>query len=167
MAALPLDGLCDLQSNAPDQQFWLRHSPKWPLLRRVRSPHALGLLMALLKDNGGLEALLLPSLKELVLVDITFYEHVNLLLCAALKKRKKQGVPLETLALRLCFHHPRHDNGAAVVELISKNVANTLGPEDTYEIRQVSTWYPLAHGPFIEDEIFHKETYSDTNDDDD
>ncbi|KAH9170620.1 hypothetical protein EDB89DRAFT_1276363 [Lactarius sanguifluus] len=109
MEALPLDGLVTLtaqnRNNPFNRQFWLRHAPKWPLLRRVRltPPAERGFREMLMEDNEGRGGPLLPLLKTLVLVDIALLERRNLRLCDALTKRVEQGVPLETLDLCGCF----------------------------------------------------------------
>ena len=73
LSALPLDGLNTLIAQdflIPNEVFWLRHVPRWPLLRHVRlvAPMDHGFKEILLRDDGGHKDPLLPSLKELVLV---------------------------------------------------------------------------------------------------
>jgi hypothetical protein len=105
--ALPLDGLVTLAAHncvRLDEQVWLRHAPRWPLLEHVQlAPRAARGLreMLLLEDKGGHEGPLLPSLTKLVLVDGTsLSKRRTLRLCNALKKRVEQGVPLKVLELR-------------------------------------------------------------------
>ena len=107
MTALPLDSIVTLtvrHDTHLDTRFWLRHAPKWPLLQRVKltPPEARGFRELLLQGNGSCEDPLLPSLTELVLIDVTLSEHRTLRLCDALMARVEQGVPLETLDLRSC-----------------------------------------------------------------
>ncbi|KAF8268678.1 hypothetical protein EI94DRAFT_1714278 [Lactarius quietus] len=171
MEALPLDGLVmlaaqdleidgELARDLSTEQFWLRHSPKWSLLQRVRlaPPADCGFIKTLREDSGGRENPLLPSLTELVVV----YASLNELpLCDVLIKRVEQGVPLEMLDLRLC------QNYGGAVRLFSEIVVDVLGPEEASEAREQmeSLWNPLARGPFIE--ISGEEAESDTDDDDD
>ncbi|KAH9058298.1 hypothetical protein EDB87DRAFT_1685470 [Lactarius vividus] len=137
MDALPLEGLVTLTAHwekRTSPQLWLHHAPKWPRLWLVRlTPFAAhGFREALLEDNGGRESPLLPSLTKLVLVetaliDTTPSAHMTLRLCDALMKRVEQGVPLETLDLRLCLATSR------AVELLSEIVVDVLCPEETVE----------------------------------
>jgi hypothetical protein len=180
MAGLPLDGLVmlaahDLGSQSrherdlPTRQFWLHLSPKWPLLQRVRlaPPAARGFIAMLLEDNGGRERPVLPSLTELIVVDFSLYALSFLPLCEALMKRVEQGVPVETLDLRMCLPHP---DGRAEdwFRLLSEIVVDVLAPEKTYEAREQmkSMWKIVARGPFVDDDNFRGHNYSDTGSDD-
>ena len=145
MSVLPLDGLITLIvrefSIPPDKQFWLRHSPQWPLLRHVQlaAPSQCGFKEMLLHDNGGRESPLLPSLKELELAG-----EVSENWESAVMKRVEQGVPLELLDLRMCG-----PNNFVALELPSENVVNILGPENTGE-QMKSAWRTVARAPFRE-----------------
>ncbi|KAF8257754.1 hypothetical protein EI94DRAFT_1757048 [Lactarius quietus] len=112
LAALPLDNLETLIAQdliSPlSEDFWLLNSPKWPLLRRLRL-------------QGGRENPLLPSLKELALVDSRLHENWTLCLCDVLMKRVEQGVPLEMLDLP--------------IRLLGEIVDDVLGPEGEFEAR--------------------------------
>ena len=111
MAALPLHGLSTLvavdlyvDQRAGDRghsQFWLDLLPNWPLLRRMRlAPKMLsGFILALLEDCTNL---LLPSLTELALAETTLNADWTSCLLDVLMKRVEQGIPLETLDLRMC-----------------------------------------------------------------
>jgi hypothetical protein len=131
MESLPLDGLATLtvqnRTRTLDEQFWLRHVPRWPLLRCIRlSPYAWrGFRGMLLEDNVGCESPLLPSLTKLALINTALCPRRTLRLCDALMKRVEQGVPLETLDLRTCLSSSR------VIELLSEIVVDVLGPEET------------------------------------
>ena len=172
MTALPLDSLVmlaaqDLVGLAHDltDQFWLRHLPKWPLLRRVRlaPPVIYGFLATLLKDNGGRESPLLPSLTDLVIVmdPSDCVDPASTHLCNALIKRVEQGVPLEILDLRM--YYPSHDTSAEI-RALSEIVVNVLepnlegGPEERLDasaqmtLRMMRSWSLLAHGPFAKDD---------------
>ncbi|KAF8257753.1 hypothetical protein EI94DRAFT_1757046 [Lactarius quietus] len=152
VAALPLNGLLTLITqdhlSPPFDRFWLHDSPKWPLLRRVRltSIVAERFIDWLLADEEGRENPLLPSLKELVLVDSYFYENWTLRLCDVLMKRVEQGASLEMLDLRTCCLDP--DNPGAV-RLLSEIVVDVLGPETPDARAQVISMLDhLSHGPF-------------------
>ncbi|KAH9030014.1 hypothetical protein EDB84DRAFT_1495541 [Lactarius hengduanensis] len=121
MTALPMDGLVTLTSQvftspSPlNTQSWLRQAPRWPLLQRVRlaTPAARGFTEMLLEDTGDHKCPLLPSLTNLVLIDVRLSARRTLRLCDALMKRVEQGVPLETLDLRTCLATSR------AIELLS------------------------------------------------
>ena len=189
MAALPLDGLLTLaavdlellqnqRSHSRDltmQQFWLSLIPNWPLLRRVRLAFITlpGFIKALQDDSKNP---LLPSLTELVLVDTPLYTHWTHRLCDVLMKRVEQGVPLETLDLRMCY---RNILNLTAVRLLGEIVADLLppfdflGPEETEESRGAglvmldnikTLWYPLCpQPPYPFSEGDH---HSDANDND-
>jgi hypothetical protein len=138
MAAVPLDGLVTLITQdfltPPFEQFWLLTLPRLPLLRHVRltSVVATKFIDWLQADEGGRENPLLPSLKELVLVDAYLYEDWTLRLCEALMKRVEQGVPLEMLDLRMCRPDPGYP---AAVRILREIVVDVLGPEETPDAR--------------------------------
>ena len=107
MITLPLDSLVTLtvqHYTCLNAQFWLRHVPKWLLLQRVQltPPEARGFRELLLQGNGSCSDPLLPSLTELVLIDVTLSEHRSLRQCEAVMAHVEQGVPMETLDLRSC-----------------------------------------------------------------
>ncbi|KAH9021620.1 hypothetical protein EDB85DRAFT_413120 [Lactarius pseudohatsudake] len=154
-AALPLDGLVMLTAkhlNSPPSldsrpiiDFWLRCAPRWPLLRRVRLGNSTqqGFIQMLLEENEGGESPLLPSLTELVVDSIRFYDYSTLRLCDALMRRVEQGVPLEKLDLRVCW-----DDSSTAVPLLSEIVVDVLGPVETdkerYQIGDM--WDPVIRG---------------------
>lgn len=154
MAALPLDSLVTLTAQNRtmlfDKQVWLRHAPRWPLLRRVRlgPPAARGFREMLLEDNRESERPSLPSLTNLVLVESALSARRTLCLCDALMKRAEQGVPLETLDLRTCLATSR------AVQLLGEIVVDVLGPEETLETgaQRFSTWDSGARGLFVHDD---------------
>ncbi|KAF8262926.1 hypothetical protein EI94DRAFT_1742155 [Lactarius quietus] len=162
MAALPLGGLVTLiaQDFTPDKQFWFRHSPDWPLLRRVQlGPVQQGFKEMLLEDDEGRESPLLPSFTELVLVG-SLSEDWTL----ALMMRVEQGVPLELLDLRMCV--PR---SPVQVRLLSEIVVNVLDPEETSDAvgQMISMWKTVARGPFTEEVHLVAEDYSYPSDESD
>ncbi|KAF8267401.1 hypothetical protein EI94DRAFT_1801738 [Lactarius quietus] len=136
IATLPLDSLVTLtaQRVTPlDNQLWLRHTPRWSLLQRVRlaPPAARGFREMLLQDNSGRECPLLPSLTTLDLIDAELSGPMTFSLCDILMKRVEQGVPLETLDLHTC----RATSHA--VRLLGEIVVNILGPA---EIQDIKIW---------------------------
>jgi hypothetical protein len=118
MASLPLDKLVTLaahdlsssrhEGDFPMMRLWFHLSPKWTFLQRVRlgPAAARGFIVMLMQDKGELEGPLLPSLTELVMVGFSSYSISLLPLCNAFMKRVEQGVPLETLDLRMCAPPP-------------------------------------------------------------
>ena len=162
ITALPLDGLVmltvpyrDVDLSMPE--FWLRHSPKWPLLRRVRlAPCAGRGFVDMLEADGGREIPLLPSLTELVLLDVELSAQWTRCLCDALMKRVEQGVPLQMLDLRWYSH----GYDPADLRLLSEIVVDflgpvySLGPDERLDAmgkamrRMMGLWEDLTHGPF-------------------
>jgi hypothetical protein len=133
MAALPLGSLVTLTAQnctrPLDEQFWLRHVLRWPLLRSVRLwPSAAYGFREMMKDNGGHENPLLPSLTKLVLIKTALLARRTLHLCDALRKRAEMGVPLKMLDLRRCLGYTSHFVGP-----LRDIVAEVLSPEETLE----------------------------------
>ena len=172
MAALPLSGLVTLIAQDHVswrfEPFWPHNSWKWPLLRRVLLAPIVATRFTdlLLADNGGCEDPLLPSLKELVLIDTQLDEHRTRGICDALMKCVEQGVSLEMLDLRACSPDPANPEA---VQLLSEIVIDVRGPEETLDAReQLRSMWDLDHGPFKDDsseKAYQSET--DDNDDDD
>ena len=104
----------------------------------------------MLEDNGGHDSPLLPSLTVLVLVGNigSLYrppDHL-MILYDALMKRVEQGVPLETLDLRMCVFIP------VGYRLLSEIVADVLVPEtDEEEGRMSSMWDSVCRDLFVVD----------------
>jgi hypothetical protein len=167
MAALPLDCLVTFIAQdfiIPDEQFWFRHAPRWPLLRHVRlaAPIDFGFKEMLLRDYGGHESPLLPSLKELVLVG-----SLSKNWALALTKRVAQKVPLELLDLRMCIPH-----GIEEHMLLCGLESEVLAPDISYsEARKqmISVWKTVARGILVKEPDFDVEEsdYSYTTDDSD
>ena len=153
MEALPLGSIVTLTAqhrSRLDEQFWLRHAPKWPLLQCVRlaPPEARGFIEMLLQDNGGRENPLLPSLIELVLVDVKLTARRTDRLCNALMKRAEQGVPLETLEMRKC------DVTHFALRLLSEIVVYVWGPAKPFEVWEGIPFSldATVGGPFVPEE---------------
>ena len=154
MRAIPLDGLVTLviqdPLTPPFEQPWLPNLPKFPLLQHLRLTSAVATRFIdwLQTDDGGCEDPLLPSLKELVVVDAHLYEDWTLHLCEALMKRVEKRVPLEMLDLRTCHPDPGYP---AAVRLLGEIVVNILGPEETLDARAqiISMWDHSAPGSFV------------------
>jgi hypothetical protein len=165
MAALPLDGLVTLIAQdfkIPDELFWFRHAQRWPLLWHVRlaAPTDHGFKEMLLRDDGGPENPLLPSLKELVLVG-----SLSKNWALALTKRVAQQVPLELLDLRMSVLHSHEDHA-----LLGGLALEVLAPEDYLSRAQeqmISVWRTVACGILIEevDSDVEDSDYSYTTDD--
>jgi hypothetical protein len=148
MAALPLDGLVTLIAQdfkIPDELFWFRHAQRWPLLWHVRlaAPTDHGFKEMLLKDDGGHENPLLPSLKELVLVG-----SLSKNWALALTKRVAQQVPLKLLDLRMSVPHSHEDHA-----LLGGLAFEVLAPEILSKARNqmISVWRTVACGILIEE----------------
>ena len=179
MAGLPLDGLltlvavdlelmlnylCQFQ-DLTMQQFWLGLLPNWPLLRRVRMMDIAlgGFLMALLEDCRSPPV---PSLTELALGYTVIDPVWTYYLPDALVKRVEQGVPLETLDLRMCITMPYNSAERRWFSEISGVVdvlhpIDFLDPEDTerchaaglFKSGKMSTmWRPLSSYPSESDD---------------
>ncbi|KAI9453528.1 hypothetical protein BJY52DRAFT_834031 [Lactarius psammicola] len=167
IAALPLDSLRTLTAHHRtllNEQFWLRHAPRWPLLQRVRlaSPAAGGLREMLLQDNGGGGCPLLPSLTRLDLVETALSARRTLRLCDAFMKRAEQGVPLEALDLSTCFVTSR------AVRLLSEIVVDVWGPAEDLEKESILfAWDSATRDPFVSDDNSGTEDYSDEDNEDD
>jgi hypothetical protein len=175
ISALPLDDLVTLiakgsMTSLHFGEVSLPNSPKWPLLRRVRLMNSdiSRFLDWLRADEGGCENPLLPSLKELVLVECFLDESQTLCLCDALMKRVEQGVPLEMLDLRTCDLDQSYP---AAVRLLSEIVVDVLGPEESFDARSliISTWDGLTCGPFVghDPDYDDSDTGPDDEDEDD
>ena len=179
LAGLPLGGLVVLaahelrgsphEGDLPTHSFWLRLLVKWPLLQRVLlSPHATsGFIEMLLRDDGGRERPLLPSLTELVMVDFSLYSLSLLPLYDALAKRMEREVPLKRLDLRMCHSHSDGRN-EGWLQSLSEVVVDILAPEKSSEARQKmkSMWKTVACGPFV-DEDGLSDSAGPASDDDD
>ena len=156
MRAVPLDRLVTLiiqdSLMPPFDEPWLPNLPRLPLLQHLRleSNVATRFVDWLQTDDGGREDPLLPSLKELVVVDsyLYLYEDWTLCLCEALMKRVEQGVPLETLDLRMCRPDPDYP---VAVRLLGEIVVDVLGPEESLDVRAqiISMWDLSARGSFV------------------
>ena len=171
MAAVPLGGLVTLITQdtltPPFERFWLPNLQRYALLQHMRlasivAPIFIDWLQA---DEGGRENPLLPSLKELVLVDAYLCKDQTVRLCEALMKRVEQGVPLEVVDLRTCCPDP--DTPAAVRSL-GEIVVDVLGPEETLDEHIMSMFdrsFVLEHDDSGEE--FDTDSDSDISGDDD
>jgi hypothetical protein len=156
IVTLPLDSLVTLtvqRHTGLDKQFWLRYTPRWPLLQCLRlAPPAAHGFSEMVLDYRGARCPLLPSLTKLDLIDNTKLDRRRTLrLCDVLMERVEQGVPLETLDLRTC----RATSYA--VQLLSEIVVDVWSPE-VHLLK-------VTESPFIEDDYSETEDYSDDDDD--
>ena len=158
MAGLPLDSLVTLSAHnlypshhEGDWRFWSHLAPRWALLQRVRlgPVAARGFMVMVRQDKGKCERPLLPSLTELVMVGFSSYPISSLPLCNAFMKRVKQGVPLESLDLRMCSPPP-DVHLEDWLRSLSEIVVGVLGPEENLEAREhmEAMWETVARGPF-------------------
>ena len=119
----------------------------------------------LLEDDD--ERPLLPSLTELVVVD--FSSYLILSLRDALMKRVEQGVPVQTLDLRMCTPQP----GSCTekwLRSLSEIVVDVLVSENIEAREQMmSNWKTVARGTFqvvdTESDDSREENRSDTDHD--
>jgi hypothetical protein len=118
---------------------------------------ARGFRELLLQGNGSCVDPLLPSLTELVLIDVTLSEHRTLSLCDALMARVEQGVPLETLDLRLCW------GTSDAVDLLGEIVVDVLEPITAARVFPVP-WKSVPRRLFIRDDSSGEDDYSDYDD---
>ncbi|KAF8266015.1 hypothetical protein EI94DRAFT_1734056 [Lactarius quietus] len=159
MTALPLDSLVTLTADYDTPlhaEFWLRHTPKWPLLQCVQlaPPEADGFGEMLLQDDGGCEFPLLPSLTELILIDVALTEHRTLRLCDALMKRVEQEVPVEKLDLSMCYANSH------AVRLLSESAVDVCEPLEITEMSP-TLGTPVHSGSLVSDSSSEGEDYSD------
>ena len=166
MRAVPLNGLVTLIIQdfltPPFEQSWLHNLLRLPLLQNLRltSIVATKFIDWLQADDGGREDPLLPSLKELIVVDAHLQVGWTLRLCEALMKRVEQGVPLEMLDLRTCRPDPGYP---AAVRLLGEIVVDVLGPEETLDARAqiISMWEYTAPGSFVRHDDSDTSDYGD------
>ena len=96
-----------------------------------------------MEDIRVIESTLLPSLKNIVLIESALSERRTLRLRDVLMKRVEQGVPLEMLDLGNCLATNR------AIELLSEIVVDVLRPEEFPESGTKSFnvalwgWWPL------------------------
>ena len=128
LTALPLDSIVSLtvKGHSPlGKQDWLNYASKWHKLERVRlSCDTVPAFRGMLEDAAVLGHSLLPSLEELILVNISlsapkvYYLRDMLIECVGL------GIPLETLDLRTCTVTASN----RAVRLLSEIVVDVRGP---------------------------------------
>ena len=156
VADLPLGGLVVLAAyeqggcSGSNLNFWLHHSPKWPLLQRVLlSPYVAPVFIEMLEDDGGRERPLLPSLTELVMADLSLYHLTRLSLPNALRARVDQGVPVKRVDLRLCNNGVRAGDW---LQNFSESFNVLVSEEISTKNQMRSMWRTVARGPFMDNE---------------
>ena len=160
VADLPLDNLVALaapHNTQLNEQFWRHQAPRWCLLKHLHLAPlpARSFRDMLLRDDGGSECPVLPSLTNLELIDGALSARRTLLLCDALMKRVEQGVPLEVLDLRTC-----HATSIAV-QLLGEIVADIWCPPELVTIEEsMNITWAGATGPFVSDDDSEEEYYS-------
>ena len=125
LTALPLNSITSLTVDGRiplNRKLWRSHAPRWLELERVRLfPTAVPEFRGMLKDApcGGP---LLPSLEELVLVDVFLDAAKVYYLYDLLIDLVELEIPIRTLDLRLCTVTDR------AIKLLSEIVADVQGP---------------------------------------
>ena len=125
LTALPLDSITSLtvKGRAPlTWEVWRDHASRWRKLQRVRLfSSAVPAFREMFVDEPSGDRLL-PSLEELVLIDVFFDAPKVLFLYVLLTDLLEHDIFLKTLDLRTCIA----TNGA--VRILSQVVPNVLGP---------------------------------------
>jgi len=140
LGLLPLGSLNTLtaqNSSRIPERLWLSHTPRWPLLERVRlvGTAAKSFTTMLAKDIPR-EGPLLPSLTKLSLFNTLHMDDTSHLL-DMLTGRVEQGVPLEALDLRACEVTDR------AVQLFGEVVVDVQGPDVGF--RSTGWWPTLSN----------------------
>jgi hypothetical protein len=126
LVALPLNSITSLtvKGRTPlSEGGWCTHASKWHKLERVRLfCAAVPTFQEMCEDAAVLGERLLPSLEELVLVNISLNAQKVYYLCDMLMECIELGIPLRTLDLRTCTMSNR------AVQLLSEIVVDVLRP---------------------------------------
>jgi hypothetical protein len=126
LAALPLNSIASLtvEGLPPlSKEDWRSHASRWHKLERVRLFNdAVPAFRAMFEDAAEPGDPLLPSLDELILVDISLNAQKVYYLCDMLIECVELGIPLRTLDLRTCTATNR------AVQLLSEIVVDVRGP---------------------------------------
>lgn len=165
LAALPLGSLNTLtaqNSSRIPEWLWLAHTPRWPLLERVRLVGTVTKpFTTVLTKDAPPEGPLLPSLTTLSLFNTLNIDDTFRIL-DMLTGRVEQGVPLEALDLRACEVPDR------AIQLLGEVVVDIQYPDVDY--RSTGWWPTLSN--WSRDMglvLFHREFdgYSGGDDDED
>jgi hypothetical protein len=126
LATLPLNSIASLtvKGRMPlRKEDWYSHASRWHKLERVRlSCAAVPTFQEMIEDAAVLGAPLLPSLGELILVNISLNAQKVYYLCDMLIDCIELGIPLRTLDLRTCTATNR------AVQLLGEIVVDVQGP---------------------------------------
>jgi hypothetical protein len=126
LAALPLNSIASLtvEGLPPlSKEDWRSHASRWHKLERVRLFNdAVPAFRAMFEDAAVIGVPLLPSLEELILVNISLNAQKVYYLCDMLIECVELGIPLRTLDLRTCMATSR------AVQLLSEIVVEVRGP---------------------------------------
>jgi hypothetical protein len=108
---LPVDSVTSLtakRNTRVSMEFWLNHAPRWPSLEQVcLRGSAVMAFRDMLAEDAPPDGPRLPSLRKLILVNVTLTALRTFSLQDMLIKRVEQGVPLDVLDLRKCVA-PEH-----------------------------------------------------------
>jgi hypothetical protein len=104
---LPVDSVATLtteKNTRVSKEFWLNQAPRWPSLERAcLASTAVKAFRDMLTEDAPPDGPRLPSLKKLILIDVTLTAARTFSLQDMLIKRVEQGVPLDVLDLCKCF----------------------------------------------------------------
>jgi hypothetical protein len=105
------------------REFWVSHAPRLPLLERARLVHtAFDSFRDILAKDAPPNGPRFPSLRKLILIDVTLYAQGTYHLRDMLIKRVEQGVPLEVLDLGTCAAADRE------IQLLAEIVVDVQQP---------------------------------------
>ena len=132
LASLPLNHVASLtvEGHAPHcRRVWRRHAPKWHKLQCVRLYSTAVQAFRKMLEKAPREDPPLPSLEELVLINVSLNTQKVYYLYSMLVKLMELEIPLTTLNLRTCIASDR------AVQFLSGIVDDvqgpiTIGPED-------------------------------------
>jgi hypothetical protein len=115
-----LSVLSDTQLN---KEFWLGHTPRFPLLEQARLvPTAVKAFRDMLAEDLSPDGPRLPSLTKLILVDVKLNGPRAYHLRDMVMERAEQGAPLEVLDLRTCLA------GDRAIQSLTEIVVEVQGP---------------------------------------
>ena len=133
---LPVDSVATLtveENTRVSKEFWLNQALRWPSLEQVcLSSTAVKAFRDMLAEDAPPDGPRLPSLRKLILVNVTLTACRTYSLQDMLIKRMEQGVPLDVLDLGHCFAPERAIQllGEIVVDVKEPLATNPMGMEE-------------------------------------